>query len=60
MAHIVLELVRDRNGRVTNVLAINDGDIAETSDGTGYVQVVSGNAVQYYAKDEIVIAKIRE
>lgn len=60
MGFVVLELVRDKNGRVMKVLPVNVGDFVKTQDETGYLQIVGGRVVAHLTNDEIVIAKVRE
>jgi hypothetical protein len=57
MGYIVLELVRDKNGQVTNVVSVNTQVRRVES---GYVQIVKGEIVAHFVEDEIVIAEIHD
>lgn len=56
---IYLELVRDKNGRVMNVIALNHGRIERCKDG-GYIQTMNGEVVAAFSDNEIVVAELRE
>jgi len=60
VAFVVLEVVRDKNGRVTNVVAVNAGQVRKVAGTTSYVQIVDDVVVAHFEENEIVIAEVRE
>ncbi len=59
MGYIVLQLVRDKNGRVEKVISVNTR-VQRVDGGSGYFEVVGGEIVQHFEDDEIVIAEIHD
>jgi len=59
---VALEIARDANGRVTGIYPVDPDTISPSSDyrKPGFIQHLSGNAVQFFEPEELIIASVGE
>lgn len=57
--YIALQLVRDRHGRVTDIHAINHGQLVPAADNSGYAQIVDGKLMSFFDSNEILLVSVR-